>query len=212
MTVEAKICGLSTPETVDAAVAAGAQYVGFVTFPASPRHVASVEALRVLGSRVPAGVVRVGLFVDPDDALLDARLASGAIDLLQLHGRETPQRLAEIRARTGKPVMKAIKVAAASDVETGIAAYAPVVDRLMFDAAEGTLPGGNATAFDWTFLAGRRVPKPWFLAGGLNVGNVAEAVRVTGAPAVDVSSGVEASRGVKSADLIRAFLDTVKAL
>lgn len=212
MTVEAKICGLSTPETVDAAVAAGAQYVGFVTFPASPRHVASPEALRALGERVPAGVIRVGLFVDPDDALLDARLASGAIDFLQLHGRETPQRLAEIRARTGKPVMKAIKVAAASDVEAGIAAYAAVADRLMFDAAEGTLPGGNATSFDWTFLSGRRVPKPWFLAGGLDAGNVAEAVRVTAAPAVDVSSGVEASRGVKSVDLIRAFLARVKAL
>jgi phosphoribosylanthranilate isomerase len=212
VTVEAKICGLSTPETVDAAVAAGAQFVGFVTFPASPRHVASVEALQALGARVPAGVVRVGLFVDPDDALLDARLASGAIDLVQLHGRETPQRLAEIRARTGKPVMKAIKVAAAADVEAGIAAYAAVADRLMFDAAEGTLPGGNATSFDWTFLSGRQVPKPWFLAGGLTVANVAEAVRVTGAPAVDVSSGVEESRGVKSAAMIRAFLDRVKAL
>ena len=212
MSVAAKICGLSTPETVDAAVQAGASWVGFVTFPHSPRHIESLDLLKSLGARVPKSVGRVGLFVDPDDALLDARLASGVIDLLQLHGRETPQRLAEIRVRTGKPVMKAIKVAAASDVETGIAAYAPVADRLMFDAAEGTLPGGNATAFDWTFLAGRRVPKPWFLAGGLNAGNVAEAVRVTGAPAVDVSSGVEASRGVKSADLIRAFLDTVKAL
>ena len=212
MTVEAKICGLSTPETVDAAVAAGAQYLGFVTFPASPRHVASATALQALGSRVPAGVVRVGLFVDPDDALLDERLASGVIDLLQLHGRETPQRLAEIRARTGKPVMKAIRVAAAADVEAGIAAYAPVADRLMFDAAEGTLPGGNATSFDWTFLSGRRVPRPWFLAGGLRPDNVAEAVRVTGAPAVDVSSGVEASRGVKSVALIHAFLDRVKAL
>ncbi len=212
MTVEAKICGLSTPETVDAAVAAGARYLGFVTFPASPRHVASTAALQALGSRVPAGVVRVGLFVDPDDALLDERLASGVIDLLQLHGRETPQRLAEIRARTGKPVMKAIRVAAAADVETGIAAYAPVADRLMFDAAEGTLPGGNATSFDWTFLSGRRVPRPWFLAGGLRPDNVAEAVRVTGAPAVDVSSGVEATRGVKSVALIHAFLDRVKAL
>lgn len=212
MTVAAKICGLSTAETVDAAVAAGAQFVGFVTYARSPRHVASDELLRALGARVPAGVVRVGLFVDPDDALLEQRLATGAIDLLQLHGAESPTRLAAIKARTGKPVMKAIKVAAASDVEQGIAAYAAVADRLMFDAAEGTLPGGNATAFDWTILAGRRVPLPWLLAGGLNADNVAEAVRVTGAPGVDVSSGVEASRGVKSAALIRAFLARVQAL
>lgn len=210
--VDAKICGLSTPETVDAAVAAGARFVGFVTYPPSPRHVVSDEVLKVLGARVPEGVIRVGLFVDPDDALLDERLATGAIDLLQLHGQETPQRLAAIKARTGKPVMKAIKVGAAGDVERGIATYASVADRLMFDAAEGILPGGNARAFDWTILSGRKVPLPWFLAGGLTPGNVAEAVQVTGAPAVDVSSGVESSRGVKSIDLIRAFLNRVKAL
>ncbi len=210
--VEAKICGLSTPETLDAAVAAGAHYVGFVTYPRSPRHVASNELLKALGARVPKSVVRTGLFVDPDDALLDQRLATGAIDLLQLHGAETPERVAAIKARTGRPVMKVIKVAQASDVERGIAAYAAVADRLMFDTAEGTLPGGNATAFDWTFLSGRTMPLPWLLAGGLTPDNVAEAVRVTGARAVDVSSGVESSRGVKSVDLIRAFLDRVKAL
>lgn len=210
--VDTKICGLSTPETVDAAVAAGARFVGFVTYPASPRHVASNEVLKALGARVPEGVIRVGLFVDPDDALIDERLATGAIDLLQLHGSETPERLTAIKARTGKPVMKVIKVGAAGDVERGIAAYASVADRLMFDAAEGTLPGGNARAFDWTILSGRRVPLPWLLAGGLKPDNVAEAVKVTGAPAVDVSSGVESSRGVKSIDLIRAFLDRVKAL
>ena len=212
MTIEAKICGLTTPEAIDAAVEGGARFVGFVIFPRSPRHVASTDALKALGARVPATVIRTGLFVDPDDALLDERLASGALDLLQLHGSETPERLAAIKARTGKPVKKAIKVAAASDVERGIAAYAGVADRLMFDAADGTLPGGNAKAFDWTILSGRTVPVPWFLAGGLTPDNVAEAVRVTGAPAVDVSSGVEASRGVKSPDLIRAFLDRVKAL
>ncbi len=211
MTVEAKICGLSTAETVEAAVDAGARFVGFVTYPKSPRHV-STEAMRTLGALVPRSVTRVGLFVDPDDALLDERLATGALDLLQLHGRETPQRVAAIRQRTGKPVMKAINVGAASDVEQGIAAYGGVVDWLMFDAAAGTLPGGNAHAFDWTFLSGRTVPVPWFLAGGLNPGNVAEAVRVTGARIVDVSSGVEESRGVKSPALIRAFLARVKAL
>ena len=212
MTIEAKICGLSTPETVDTAVAAGARFVGFVTYPRSPRHVASNDVLKALGARVPKSVIRTGLFVDPDDALLDERLATGAIDLLQLHGAETPERVAAIKARTGKPVMKVIRVGQSGDAERGIAAYAAVADRLMFEGAEGTLPGGNAIAFDWTFLSGRTVPLPWLLAGGLRPDNVAEAVRVTGARGVDVSSGVESSRGVKSVDLIRAFLDRVKAL
>jgi phosphoribosylanthranilate isomerase len=212
MSIETKICGLSTAETVDAAVEGGARFVGFVTYPRSPRHVASNDVLKALGARVPKSVVRTGLFVDPDDALLDERLATGAIDLLQLHGAETPERIAAVKARTGKPVMKVIKVAQASDVERGIAAYAAVADRLMFDTAEGTLPGGNAQVFDWTILSGRKVPLPWLLAGGLTPGNVAEAVRVTGARVVDVSSGVESSRGVKSVELIRAFLDRVKAL
>jgi phosphoribosylanthranilate isomerase len=210
--VDAKICGLSTPETLDAAVAAGARFVGFVTYPASPRHIASNDVLKALGARVPKSVIRVGLFVDPDDALLDQRLATGAIDLLQLQGSETPERIAAIKARKGKPVMKVIKVGAAGDVDRDIAAYASVADRLMFEAAGGTLPGGNARAFDWTILSGRSVPLPWLLAGGLKADNVAEAVKVTGALAVDVSSGVESSRGVKSIDLIRAFLDRVKGL
>ena len=211
MTIEAKICGLSTGETVDAAVRFGARYVGFVTYPKSPRHI-STETMRALGARVPKSVMRVGLFVDPGDALLDEKLATGALDMLQLHGAETPERVAAIRQRTGKPVMKAIKVTIADDVERGIEAYASVADRLMFDAAEGILPGGNAKAFDWTILSGRSVPLPWVLAGGLTPENVAEAVRVTGARAVDVSSGVEVGRGVKSVDRIRAFLDQVKAL
>jgi phosphoribosylanthranilate isomerase len=212
MSVEAKICGLSTPETLDAAVAAGARFVGFVTYPRSPRHVASNDVLKALGARVPKGIIRTGLFVDPDDALLDERLATGAIDMLQLHGEETPERVAAIKARTDKLVMKVIKVGEAHDIERGIAAYAGVADRLMFDVAGGALPGGNATAFDWTFLSGRTVPLPWLLAGGLTPENVAEAVRMTGARTVDVSSGVESSRGVKSVELIRAFLDRVKAL
>jgi phosphoribosylanthranilate isomerase len=210
--VEVKICGLSTPDAVDAAVRFGARWVGFVTYPRSPRHIAANDLLKGLGARVPKSVGRVGLFVDPDDALLDQRLATGAIDMLQLHGAETPERVAAIKARTAKPVMKAIKVAEAGDVERGIATYAAVADRLMFDAAEGILPGGNARAFDWTILSGRTVPLPWVLAGGLTPDNVAEAVKVSGARAVDVSSGVESSRGVKSIELIRAFLDRVKAL
>ena len=211
MTVETKICGLSTAEAVDAAVAGGARWVGFMTYPRSPRHVAT-ETLRTLARRVPETVGRVGVFVDPDDALIDERLAAGALDLLQLHGSETPERIADIKRRTGKPVMKVIKIAEAADVERGIATYAAVADRLMFDAAEGILPGGNATAFDWTILSGRTVPLPWVLAGGLTADNLAEAVRVTGARTVDVSSGVESSRGVKSIELIRAFLRHAAAL
>lgn len=212
MSVETKICGLSTRETVDAAVAGGARFVGFVTYPRSPRHIASNDVLKALGARVPKDVIRVGLFVDPDDALLDERVATGAFDLLQLHGAETPERIAAIKARTGKAVMKVIQVAQASDIDHGVAAYASVADRLMFDTAGGTLPGGNAKAFDWTILSGRKVALPWLLAGGLTPDNVAEAVRITGARTVDVSSGVESSRGVKSLELIRAFLDRVKAL
>lgn len=211
MSVEAKICGLSTPETLDAAVTGGARWVGFVTYPRSPRHI-STDLLRTLGARVPKTVGRVGLFVDPDDALIDERLATDAIDMLQLHGSETPSRVSELKARTGKSVMKVIKVARAEDVEQGIAAYTDVADRLMFEPADGILPGGNGKPFDWTILSGRKLVVPWILAGGLTPDNVAEAVRVTGAPAVDVSSGVESSRGVKSIELIRAFLDRVKAL
>lgn len=212
MSIAAKICGLSTAETLDAAVSFGARWVGFVTYPRSPRHIASSDMLKALGARVPKSVGRVGLFVDPDDALLEERLATGAIDILQLQGAETPQRVAAIKARTGRPVMKVIKVAEAGDVERGVATYASVADRLMFEPAGGILPGGNARAFDWTMLSGRTVPLPWVLAGGLTPDNVAEAVKVTGARTVDVSSGVESSRGVKSIDLIRAFLDRVKAL
>ncbi|MBI3197070.1 MAG: phosphoribosylanthranilate isomerase [Rhodospirillales bacterium] len=211
MSVEAKICGLSAPDTVDAAVQGGARWVGFVTYPRSPRHI-STEVLHMLGARVPKSVGRVGLFVDPDDALLDERLATGAIDMLQLQGSETPERVAGLKARTGKAVMKVINVATREDAERGIAAYASVADRLMFEPAGGVLPGGNAKVFDWTILRGLTVPLPWFLAGGLTPDNVTEAVRVTGAPTVDVSSGVESSRGVKSIELIRAFLDRVKAL
>jgi phosphoribosylanthranilate isomerase len=211
MTIEAKICGLSTPETVDAAVAGGARWVGFATYPRSPRHV-TTETLRALAKRVPKTVGRVSFFVDADDALIDERLAAGALDLIQLHGNETPQRVADIKRRTGKPVMKVIKVAEAADVERGIAAYAAVADRLMFDAAAGILPGGNAKAFDWTILSSRKVPLPWLLAGGLTPDNVAEAVRVTGARAVDVSSGVEVTRGVKSIALIKAFLERVREI
>ena len=140
--------------------------MGFVTYPKSPRHI-STDILKALGTRVPKSVGRVGLFVDADDAVIDERLATGAIDMLQLHGAETPARVGELKARTGKSVMKVIKVTSAEDVERGIATYATIADRLMFEPAEGILPGGNGKPFDWTILSGRKLPVPWMLAGGL---------------------------------------------
>lgn len=201
-----KICGLSQPADVEAALEAGAGYLGFVFFPRSPRAVAPAAA-RALAADVPPGRARVGLFVDPDDALLDAVLAEVPLDILQLHGREDPTRVAEIRASTGLPVMKAVGVADAADL-AALWDYGLVADLLLVDAKpprDSVLPGGNGLAFDWRLLTGRRPLKPWFLAGGLTPGNVAEAVRLTGAPGVDVSSGVESAPGVKDAGLIRAF-------
>lgn len=201
-----KICGLSRPADVEAALAAGAGYLGFVFFPRSPRAVTPARAAALAGE-VPVGRARVGLFVDPDDAMLDAVLSEVPLDILQLHGRESPARVAEVRARTGLPVMKAVGVAAPEDM-AALWDHGLVADLLLVDAkpAPGAaLPGGNGLAFDWRLLVGRRLLKPWFLAGGLNPGNVAEAVRLTGAPGVDVSSGVESAPGIKDAALIRAF-------
>lgn len=210
MAVLAKICGLRTPEAVQAAVAGGARYVGFVCYPPSPRHVPFHEA-EALAELVPAHVLRVGLFVDPDDSLLDEWLEGGALDMLQLHGAESARRVAEIRDLAELPVMKAIRVATREDVQQAIDVYGTVADRLMFDAAPPgnnleALPGGNGVPFDWHILAGVEVPVPWMLSGGLTPENVAAAVHATGARAVDVSSGVESARGVKSPERIRAFL------
>ena len=203
----AKICGLTRPEDVDAAAEAGARYAGLVFFPRSPRHVPTATAA-VLAARVPVGMARVGLFVDPDDALLDSVLAGVPLDILQLHGHETPDRVAAVKARTGLPVMKAVGVASAADLDA-IWDYGLAADLLLIDAkpAPGAaLPGGNGIAFDWRLLVGRRFLKPWMLAGGLTPGNVAEAIRLTGAQAVDVSSGVERAPGIKDPALIRAFV------
>lgn len=214
MTIEVKICGLSTPETVAAAVAGGARSVGFVFYPGSPRSVTPQEAGR-LGAAVPAGITRVGVVVDRDDAGLEEIVAAAGLDMLQLHGAETPERAAEIKERFGLAVMKAVSIAGPQDV-AGARAYEDVVDRLMFDAkppkdAEA-LPGGNALAFDWELLGGHQWQKPWTLAGGLNAGNVAAAVRASGARAVDVSSGVEERPGIKSVDKIGAFLALARGL
>jgi len=212
VSVRAKICGLSEPETVRMAVAAGAAYVGLVFYPPSPRNVTAKQACG-LASLARAPVQKVGLFVDPDDATLAAVTMQVALDLIQLHGRETPERVAAVRAGFGVPVMKAIKVGSAEDVEAAHA-YEDVCDLLLFDAkAPGAkLPGGTGQSFDWTLLAGRTWRKPWMLSGGLDAANVAEAVRVTGAALVDVSSGVESAPGRKDPAAIRAFLDAVGRL
>ncbi len=215
MTVEVKICGLDRAEAVDAAIECGARYTGFVFYPPSPRNLTS-ERAATLTSRVPSSVIKVGLFVDPTDVAIDAVLALNALDMIQLHGSETPERVAEVKRRTGRAVMKAIKIASADDVASA-AAYYSVADRILFDALApasmaNALPGGNALRFDWMLLNGLAVPLPWMLAGGLTADNLAEAIRLTKAPAADVSSGVEDKPGVKSLDKIRAFLTAAQKI
>ena len=210
MPVSAKICGLKTPEAVAAAVEGGAALVGFVFYGRSPRCVDPATVKR-LEAQVPRSVRKVGLIVDESDARIAEILAGCDLDVLQLHGAETPARVAEIRARFGKKVIKAIPVSAAADLDRA-APYEVVVDYLMFDAKPpksmvGALPGGNALSFDWSLLAGRQFKLPWFLAGGLNVDNLIEAVRISGAPMVDVSSGVEDRPGEKNVSKIKAFLE-----
>lgn len=206
--VRVKICGLRRPEDVAAATAAGAAYVGFVFFPPSPRSVAPDQA-RALALATAPGVAKVGLTVDATDAALEALLAEVPLDILQLHGRESPERVAELRARFGLPVMKAVGVASAVDLPA-LDLYGRVADMLLVDAKPppgAVLPGGNGLAFDWRLIAGRRWPVPWMLAGGLTPANVAAAVALTGARQVDVSSGVEAAPGVKDPARIGAFLE-----
>lgn len=205
--IAVKICGLKTPETITAAVDAGARYIGFNFFPKSPRSVSAEEA-RSLGQGIPPGVARVALVVDMDDPTLDNIVATAAPDILQLHGHETPARVAEVKARHGLPVMKVIGLAEAADLPQ-IDAHLPVADQILVDAKApkgADLPGGNGLTFDWRLLAGRRWPVPWMLAGGLTPQNVAEAIARTGALQVDVASGVESATGVKDPDLIRAFV------
>lgn len=214
MSVAVKICGLSEPDTLRAAVTGGARYVGFVFYPPSPRAVAPAMAGE-LARLVPTGVRSVGLFVDPDDAFLEHVIGQVPLDVIQLHGSENPRRIVEIKARYRMPVMKAVKIGGPDDLAAA-AELAEVADRLLFDAKPpsktGALPGGNGVAFDWTLLAGRRWSKPWMLSGGLTPENVVEAVRVTGATEVDVSSGVEDRPGHKDAALIRAFLSNLNGL
>jgi phosphoribosylanthranilate isomerase len=212
--VAVKICGLSDEAAVRAAVAGGADYLGFVFYPPSPRAVSPAAAGRLCAA-VPARVTRVGLFVDADDATIDAVLAAAPIDMLQLHGSESAERVADVKARFGRPVMKAVAVASAPDLEVASCCEA-VADLLLFDAKPprrpGALPGGNGVAFDWGLLTGRRWRRPWLLSGGLTAELLPQAVRLSGARAVDVSSGVESRPGVKDLDKIREFLAAARML
>ncbi|MFD1881482.1 phosphoribosylanthranilate isomerase [Paracoccus pacificus] len=202
-----KICGLTRPQDVASALVAGARFVGFVFFPKSPRNV-SAEQAAALARDVPPGIMRVGLFVDPTDAALTEVLAKVPLDMIQLHGAETPARVTEVKALTGLPVMKAVGIATAEDAEA-LWDYGLVADMLLVDAKapkDAVLPGGNGVAFDWRLLVGRRFLKPWMLAGGLDPANVAQAIKLTGASAVDVSTGVESAPGLKDAALIADFI------
>lgn len=205
-----KICGLRTPETVEAAVSAGARYLGFVFFPKSPRHV-SIDQARALAMPVPAGVAKVGLFVEPDDDLLQQVLDTVPLDIVQLHGRESAERVRAVKRLTGLPVMKAVGLAEAADLAQ-IDAYSDVADMILVDAKPpkgAALPGGNGVQFDWRLLDGFAWRRPWMLAGGLTAENVRDAVALTGAPIVDLSGGVERAPGEKDPELIRAFMKAV---
>ncbi len=202
-----KICGLRTVQDVAAVAAAGAAYAGFVFFPKSPRHL-TVEQAAVLALAVPPGLAKVALVVDAEDAALDAIVEGVALDMLQLHGHESPERVAEVRARYGLPVMKAVGVADEGDL-AALFDYSTVADQILIDAKPpkgAALPGGNGLSFDWRLVAQRRWLRPWMLAGGLTAENVAEAVRLTNARQVDVSSGVESAPGQKDAAKIAAFV------
>ncbi len=207
MTTSVKICGLKTAEDVAAVAAAGARYAGLVFFAKSPRHLDNEQA-RALALALPNGIAKVALTVNADDATLDAITAQVPLDMLQLHGSESVERVKEVRARYGLPVMKAIGIADEEDLAQ-ISTYTQVADQLLIDAKppkNADLPGGNGLAFDWRLLAGRRWATPWMLAGGLTPDNVAEAIHLTGAKQVDVSSGVESAPGVKNAVKIADFV------
>jgi phosphoribosylanthranilate isomerase len=210
--VRVKVCGLRSAEDVATAAAAGAAYVGFVFFPRSPRNLTPAQA-RAAALAAPPGLAKVGLTVDASDAELSAILAEVPLDLLQLHGHESPTRVAEVRARFGLPVIKAVGVAGPDDLRE-LDAHARTADLLLVDAKPprgAALPGGNGFAFDWRLIGGRRWPVPWLLAGGLTPDTVAEAIRRTGARQVDVSSGVETAPGVKDPARIRAFAAAAQA-
>ena len=207
--VSVKICGISTVDDVRACAGAGANYMGLVFFEKSPRNI-TIPAARDLALAAPVGLAKVALVVNPSDAELDAIAGTVPLDMIQLHGRETPERVAEVKARYGLPVMKAVGIADANDLPK-LERYFGVADQILVDAKPpkgGELPGGNGLSFDWRLIAGRRWPCPWMLAGGLTPENVAEAVKMTGTKQVDVSSGVEDAPGQKNAELIQKFVQS----
>ena len=210
--VSVKICGLATVDDVRACADAGANYMGLVFFEKSPRNII-IPAARELALAAPLGLAKVALVVNPSDAQLDAITATVPLDMLQLHGRETPERVAEVKARYGLPVMKAVGIADGDDLPK-LESYFGVADQILVDAKPpkgGELPGGNGLSFDWRLIAGRRWPCPWMLAGGLTPENVAEAIKMTGVKQVDVSSGVEDAPGQKNAELIQKFVQSSRA-
>ncbi len=207
-----KICGLKTVADVEAVASSGAAYAGFNFFPKSPRYVTPSQA-RVLALAAPIGLAKVALVVDAGDDLLDALVETVPLDMLQLHGHETPDRVAEVRARYGLPVMKVLGVGGEEDLAQ-ILDHSVVADQILIDAKApkgAVLPGGNGVPFDWRLIAGRRWLRPWMLAGGLTPGNVAEAIRLTGASQVDVASGVESAPGVKDPARIAAFVTAAQS-
>ena len=210
--VSVKICGLATVDDVRACADAYANYMGLVFFEKSPRNI-TIPAARELALAAPLGLAKVALVVNPSDAELDAITATVPLDMLQLHGRETPERVAEVKARYGLPVMKAVGIADGDDLPK-LESYFGVADQILVDAKPpkgGELPGGNGLSFDWRLIAGRRWPCPWMLAGGLTPENVAEAIKMTGVKQVDVSSGVEDAPGQKNAELIQKFVQSSRA-
>ncbi len=211
MTTQTKICGIKTPEALNAAIGAGARFIGFVFYPPSPRHV-SIDTAKELALMLPTGVRSVALFVDPTDEQLEQVLAHVQIDIIQLHGNETPSRVSEIKAKYAMPIIKAFPVRVAEDIDK--CTEYDCADWYLFDAkpVDSTLKGGTGQSFDWSLLKGHDFDKKWMLSGGLTAQNVGEALSILSPAAVDVSSGVEVTRGVKDLDKIRAFISSVNGV
>lgn len=214
MQIDVKICGLTRTTDRDIAIAGGARWLGFIFYPPSPRALTPAAAAALVRGR-PGHAEAVGVFVDPDDAWLDAVLAETPLDLIQLHGDETPERVAAVKARTGCRVIKALSVASAADVARH-RTYVDTADVILFDAKRPSepdaIPGGNGLAFDWRLLAGQRIARPWLLAGGLDEANLQDAVELTGAPAVDVSSRLETAPGIKDPARLERLLTRARDL
>lgn len=210
--VSVKICGITTTDALDVAIKSGAEYVGFVAHPSSPRHLPPLSVAE-LSAKLPDGVSSVVVCVNPSDTFLDEISRYVSPHFMQLHGNESPQRVQEIKTRYDTPIIKALSIATALDLAPA-SRYAGCADMLLLDAKtdDVSMPGGAGKSFDWSLLQGFNSPLPWFLSGGLNAENLADAVRISGAALVDVSSGVESSRGVKDLHKIRAFLDTARSL